>query len=511
MSGLKSLVKDTAVYGLSSMVGRFLNWLLTYIYVRVLLQEEMGQMSNLYAWVAVILVVITLGMETTFFRFINKSDKPREVYGTALMVVGTVSLLFLGAVAYKLPYITQSLGYQSWGNWASGEWLIAILAIIVALDAFCSIPLAYLRYAQRPWRFMLVRMGFVAFTIVATLGLFYLTPHIAATPEWLVSLREEGLLAIFGINLLGAIFQILMLAPTLRFARWGFDRRLIANMLTYALPIMLLGLVGAFNNQIDKIIFPLLFDNPTEGQTQLGIYSACYKIAVIMVLFTQAFRYAYDPFVFAKAKEGGDAAKAVYAQSMKYYLYFTLFIFLAVVSALDIVKYFVTPAYYIGLPAVPLVMLGQLMFGVYFNLSLWYKLTDKTYWGAILSVVGCLVLLGFIVFGAKAWGFMACAWGLLASNAVMMLLSYALGQRYYPIAYPLKPMLAFTALALALWAVESAFARYIAPESEVLRLGFNFVMLSLFVGLLAYRELPLKDIRQSLLTLARRRKKPNNA
>ena len=216
------------------------------------------------------------------------------------------------------------------------------------------------------------------------------------------------------------IIQLILLTPELGESGRKFDFPLLKEMLHYSWPILLLGLVGAFSNQADKILFPMLFSDPVEGDTQLGIYGACYKLAVIMVLFTQAFRYAYDPFVFAKEKEGGDVAKSAYAQSMRYYVIFTLFIFLGVMSTLDVLKYFIDGAYFAGLPAVPLVMIGQLMFGVYFNLSLWYKLTDRTLWGAILSIVGSVVAVLFIVLYAEEWGFMACAWAsvVLASRAL---------------------------------------------------------------------------------------------
>lgn len=496
MLSLKTLLKDTAVYGISSMLGRLLNWLLTYVYVRVLLQEEMGQMSNLYAWVAVLMALITYGMETTFFRFVNKSDRPREVYATALMIVGVNALVFVLLFTYYLDPIICFLGYESLGE--QSTLMLKVLGGIIALDAFCAIPLAYLRYAQRPWRFMLVRISFVLFTIVATLGLFYLSPLIGSSPLWLHSLREKALLSIFGINLLASILQFVMLIPTFGFARWSIDRHLIRQMLSYASPILFLGLIGVFNTQIDKIIFPLLFADPSQGQVQLGIYSACYKIAVIMLLFTQAFRYAYDPFVFAKAKEGEQVAKGAYAQSMKYYVYFALCIFLAVLSLMDILKYFVTPEYYDGLLAVPLVMFGQLMFGVYFNLSLWYKLTDKTIWGTLLSLIGTVVLLLWIVLGASSLGFMACAWGLVCSNVLMVLLSYLLGQRYYPISYPLKHIGLFTLLAIVLGIIQMYLGDIYAEESLYIRLSLKLLIFITFVVLLACVEFPLGSIKMRL-------------
>ncbi len=505
-SPFSALIKDTAVYGLSSMLGRFLNWLLTYFYAKLLLPEGMGQMAEIYAWTAILLVILTYGMETTFFRFVNKSNQPRQVYSTTLWAVGLSSLAFMiGGALCSVEIGRYLLGDTGTMIYSTDATLFALLLVFIAsLDAFCAIPLAYLRYAQRPWRFMFVRMSFVLWTIVATISLYLCGSY---APHWAISqyFSEHTLLVILGINAIGCVLQLLLLIPHLSYASGRFDFRLFGEMLRYALPILLLGLVGAFNNQIDKIIFPKLFDNPQEGQIQLGIYATCYKIAVVMVLFTQAFRYAYDPFVFAKAKEGGEIAKGIYAESMKYYLLFSLFIFLSVMSFLDILKHFVTPAYYEGLPAVPLVMLGQIFTGIYFNLSLWYKLTDRTHWGAILSVLGCLSTILWIVFGAEYMGFMACAWAVLASNALIMVLSYFLGQRYYPIAYPMRSMLFYFAFVLSLWACESLFKDWVASESNLLSLFFNGLMLLLFVSVVVWREIPKTTVNHLIARLKSKR------
>ena len=244
----------------------------------------------------------------------------------------------------------------------------------------------------------------------------------------------------------------------------------------------------------------MLFSDPVEGDTQLGIYGACYKLAVIMVLFTQAFRYAYDPFVFAKVKEGGDVAKSAYAQSMRYYVIFTLFIFLGVMSTLDVLKYFIDGAYFAGLPAVPLVMIGQLMFGVYFNLSLWYKLTDRTLWGAILSIVGSVVAVLFIVLYAEEWGFMACAWASVVSNGVIMLASYFLGQKYYPIRYPLKAIAGYSLLTAVLYAIEQVIATY-AHLGQFASIALNLCLLLIFVLVVLKIEVKREDLRPILVKL----------
>lgn len=369
------------------------------------------------------------------------------------------------------------------------------------MDAFTAIPLGYLRLKQRPWRFMMVRMSFVLITIALTLGIFYGVPYLQKSFSLFSWYNQrDALYYVFGINVLANIIQLILLTPELGESGRKFDFPLLKEMLHYSWPILLLGLVGAFSNQADKILFPMLFSDPVEGDTQLGIYGACYKLAVIMVLFTQAFRYAYDPFVFAKVKEGGDVAKSAYAQSMRYYVIFTLFIFLGVMSTLDVLKYFIDGAYFAGLPAVPLVMIGQLMFGVYFNLSLWYKLTDRTLWGAILSIVGSVVAVLFIVLYAEEWGFMACAWASVVSNGVIMLASYFLGQKYYPIRYPLKAIAGYSLLTAVLYAIEQVIATY-AHLGQFSSIALNLCLLLIFVLVVLKIEIKREDLHPILIKL----------
>ena len=496
-STLTSLIKDTAVYGLSSMFGRFLNWLLTFVYVRVLLTEEFGQMTNLYAWTAILMILLTYGMETAFFRFANKHEQPADVYTTTLWSLGISSLLFVLLGWMFLDPLAASL------HVAEHKDLLSCLLIIVASDAFMAIPLGYLRYEQRPWWFMTVRMSFVFSTIILTLFAFYGVPALSEYVPLLSELqpRAHALQYIFGINLVSNGLQFILLLPTLRKATGHFDASLLREMLRYALPMLLLGLAGNFNNQADKILFPLLFDDPHYANGQLGIYGACYKLAVVMVLFTQAFRYAYDPFIFAEKKKGEEAARRAYSSSMTYYVLFTLFIFLAVMSYIDGLKLLIAPAYYPGLTVVPWIMAGQLMFGVYFNLSLWYKVTDRTHWGAILSIVGCALTVLLIVLLAPRYGFMACAWASVVANGGVMLISYILGQHYYPVSYDLRRLALYTLLTIILYGMQWGIANAL-PEAPLLRMLFNTLLLLIFLGIVYRYEVPkgtLIALRKKLL------------
>lgn len=493
-STFKTLIQDTAVYGLSSMVGRFLNWMLTFVYVQVLLKEEMGQMTNLYAWTAVLLIILTYGMETSFFRFASKGDRPAEVFGTTLYSLGFTSLLFAVVGALFVSDIATFLGQGD-----SSE-LVLLLVGVIALEAFTAIPMGYLRYQRRPWWFMTIRITFVLLTIILTLGTFFGLPALGEyfpeifggwyRPEW-------HLHYILGINLVGNILQLVMLLPTIAQAKWVLDTKLLRQMLAYGWPILLLGLVGTVTNQADKIIFPELFADRTEGDRLLGIYSACYKLAVIMVLFTQAFRYAYDPFVFAKSKESDGSARRAYADGMKYYVITSLVIMVGVMAYLDLIKQLIPDSYYSGLVVVPYIMAGQLMFGIYSNLSIWFKLTDQTHWGAIISSLGCVLTVTLIYTLTPYMSFMACAYASVVANGAMMLISYLLGRKHYPVPYELGRMGLYAGVALvSLLALH--FVRSYTPDMLWLRLGLGTLITLPILGVVAYKEVNLQTVRALL-------------
>ena len=272
----------------------------------------------------------------------------------------------------------------------------------------------------------------------------------------------------------------------------GFQSRpnwtLQKEILKYSFPILILGIAGIFNQTADKILFPLLFDDKVEAMRQLGIYGACFKVAVVMVMFIQAFRYAYEPFIFAKNKSEGNTR--AYSEAMKYFIIFSLFIFLGVMFYIDIIKYFVGSRYYEGLQVVPIVMLGEFFFGIYFNLSFWYKLIDQTQWGAYFSIIGCAATVAIIVCFAPTYGYMACAWASFGCNLLMMLLSYFIGQKKYPIAYDLKSAGIYFSLAAFLYII----GMYAPVESEWLRLLYRTALLCLYLYITVRRDLPLREL-----------------
>jgi len=484
--GMKLLAKDTAIYGLSSIVGKFLNWCLVPMYTRILTTPEFGVTTNIYAYVAILGVLLTYGMETGFFRFINKEEeKPVTVYSTTLGIVAITSILFVIFCYIFLAPISTGMEYQ--GN----PDFIMMMAIVVAIDAFSTIPFAYLRYQKKAKTFAAIKMANIFFTIFLNLFFLVFCPKIHGTEysyliDWFYNADyRPGY--VFVSNLIGSIFQLILLTPQLREAKFMIDRILLKRMLKYSLPLLILGLVGMLNQNIDKIIYPFLFDNREAALAQLGIYGACTRIAVIMMMFTQAFRFAYEPFVFGK-KEKNDHKS--YSDAMKYFVIFSLVIFLGVMYYIDILKFFVGEEYFEGIRVVPIVMMAYIIFGIYFNLSFWYKMADKTYYGAIFSIIGCIITIGINIAFVPTYGYIASAWASLFCNIVMMLLSYFFEQREYPIRYEVKRMVVYFALALALYFV----GVYIPIENMPLRLLFRSVLFILFLAVIVKKDLPLSEI-----------------
>ncbi|MDO4722740.1 lipopolysaccharide biosynthesis protein [Porphyromonas circumdentaria] len=488
---LRGLVKDTAVYGLSSIIGRFLNWALVPLYTRILQDTgEFGIVTNLYAWTALLLIILTYGMETGFFRYVNKEPNPQQVYSTTLISIGFTSTLFVVVSLLFLNPLSELLSYPEHKD------LVTMLILIVASDAFMAIPFAYLRYKKKPWRFAIIKLVFIAVNIGLNLFFLLLAPYLMQKAPRLVDWFYNPSYSvgyIFVSNLIGNIVIFLLLLPYVFTASLHFSAQLLRRMLNYSLPILILGIAGIFNQMADKILFPMLYDDVDYARQQLGIYGACFKIAVVMVMFTQAFRYAYEPIIFNKKKGNDGAERASYALAMKYYIVSALFIYIGVMAYLDIIKVFIGQNYYAGLSVVPIVMWGELMMGVYFNLSLWYKLVDKTWWGGIISLVGCLFTVLIIVFGVPRWGFMACAWASAISNTVMVFICYVLGQRYYRVNYDWKN--AFFYFSITAIIVGAIFITDSYADSlGMMRWVINTLLTLSFVVLIIKKDFPLSLI-----------------
>ena len=473
MANLKSLAKDTAIYGLSSIVGRFLNYLLVPLYTYYMPHEtgDYGVSTNIYAYTALILVLLTFGMETTLFRFANDERyKPDTVFSTAMATIGSLTTVFLLTIFGFIGPISQALGYEH-----HHEYLL-MMAVVVALDALQAIPFSYLRYQKRAIRFASLKLLFIALNIA--LNLFYF-----------VVLGRTTVFYVFFINLICTGFITLFFLPDLFRIEWKFDGKLLSTMLSYSWPILILGIAGILNQVADKIIFPLVYPDKEQANVLLGDYGSCVKIAMIMAMITQAFRYAYEPIVFAKSK---DADKTeYYASAMKYFLIFTLLAFLCVVGWMPVLQYIIGERYREGLGVVPIVMAAEIMMGVYFNLSFWYKLIDKTIYGAWFSLAGCAVLFAVNILFIPEYSYWACAWGGVAGYGTAMVLSYIVGQQKNPIPYPMKDIAVYVAATAVLFIVMKLIP---ASWPALLTLTVNTLLIGIFTALIVKRDFPLSHL-----------------
>ena len=485
MGKLQTIAKDTAIYGLSSIIGKFLNYLLVPLYTAQLSAASggYGVITNMYAYVALILVILTFGMETTYFRFTNKTHTDSQVvYSTTLISVGTVCAVFAALVILFIKPISSLMGYGDHPEW------VWVMALTVAIDAFLCIPFAHLRQQKKAIKFATLKLLNIVVSILLNLIYFY----------WMDG-KDVGYA--FYINLVCTAMLAVCLITEYTGFRWTIDTKLLRTMLSYSWPILVLGIAGILNQTADKILFPYIYEGSHEEMLkQLGIYGACSKIAMIMAMITQAFRFAYEPIVFSGVKEKGQ--HEMYEQAMKYFIIFTLLAFLIVMGCLNvhddseylIVKYIVRkPDYWVGLKVIPIVMAAEIMMGIYFNLSFWYKIIDKTIWGAWFSGIGCAVLLAVNIIFVPKYGYMACAWGGVAGYGVAMVVSYFVGQKYYPLNYPLKSITIYVIIAVLL-----TMAMYYVPDtygfSPILTLAFNILCICCYVSYIIYKDLPLSSL-----------------
>ena len=460
---MKVLAKETAIYGLSSIIGKFLNYLLVPLYTYVLARTaDYGIVTNLYAWTALLLVILTYGMETGFFRFANREDyDPKQVYRTAFMALLTTSTIFaVLCVAFQHP-IADFLGY------ADHSEFIAMMAVTVALDAFACIPFAYLRYQKRPLLF-------------AALKLLFVVLNIAFNLLFLVVLKKNDVVYVFISNILATTIQTLCLLPFCLPRGARFSWPVLKEMLRYSLPLLVLGVAGIMNQTLDRILFPYLYPYD-DADAQLGIYGACFKVAMVMMMFTQAFRYAYEPFVFAKHKDRQSVE--AYADAMKYYILFSFMIMMIVIFYLDIFRYIIADSYWEGLKIVPVVLWTYIFQGVYFNLSFWYKLTDETKWGAWFSLIGLVITFVLQVVFVPKIGYWASCGSSLVCYLTIMLLSYFIGQKKAPIPYDIKRIGMYTVLTVGLLAVYYALRLYYISNMWAM-MGIGTVLLLIYCGIL---------------------------
>lgn len=484
---MKTLAKETFFYGIGSVLPKLLSWLLSLYWAFALPKiSDIGVLTNFYAWVALLQVILTYGMETGYFRYANKEKDSVRVFSTTFLSIATsTSFFFILAVLFLKP-VAFALG----GTAMKPHYLLLLL-LILCVDVLGAIPFANLRFKKRPVRFATIKIVNVALTILFNLFFFLACPRLQAVYPDIFSWFDisKGVDYILISNLAASVIQFLMVSPELRI-RLTFDMQLLRKMLQYSFPILILGVAGILNQTVDKIVFPWVYPDKINAYTELGIYGQNFKIAIIMVMFTQAFRYAFEPFIFARNKEASGDRQS-FSDATKYFIIFGLLIFLVTVGYIDIIKYLIPVKYHVGLKVVPIVLMGELFFGIYFNLSLWYKLTDQTKWGAYISIFGFIITILINVLFIPHFGYMACAWASFIANLSMMLISYFLGQKNYPIPYNLKSAGFFFLLSIILFAGIVSTYNYVPNLWSRLLLNTAFIVAYIFV--VVKREFPLRE------------------
>lgn len=428
------MAHDTAIYGLSSIVGRFVNWLLVPLYTEKLTTGEYGIVTNLYSYVALALIVLTYGTETGYFRFDNSDSDSKRVYSTCLGSLACTSTLFIVLIAAFLPQISSAV------DCAAHPSYVMMLASAVAIDAFTSIPFSYLRRQNKALKFAVIKCLNIAVNILLNLFFFLVVFN-----------PEIGIGYIFFANFVASVLLLPMLYKELALARPSIDFKLLGRILRYSFPLLILGIAGQMNQNLDKILYPYLVADETTGMSELGIYGACCKIALVMMMFTQAFRFAYEPFIFAQYRKSGADKYKAYGDVMKFFVIFAMVIFLGVMFYMPLLQNFINTKFRSGLRVVPIVMIADVFFGIFYNLSLWYKLTDKTIWGTRFALMGLVITVVLNVMLVPRIGYMGCAWAAFACYGTMMLASAVVGRKKMPIDYPWRRISLYVAGALALY------------------------------------------------------------
>jgi O-antigen/teichoic acid export membrane protein len=479
MSLLKKLAGETAIYGLSSIAGRVLNYLLVPLYTRLFTQSEYGIVSELYALTGFLAVLFIYRMETAYFRFGTEAEKKDSAYTTALGSVVMTTLLLSGAVVLFAQPITQWLDYGP-----GQETYVILFGLILGLDAVAEIPLARLRLQHRARRFALVRLFGIAVNIGCNLFFLLLCPWLAQQQgqQWVEAIWQPG----FGIgyiflsNLIASLAVLLLLLPEIWRNAWTFDGGLWRSMIVYSAPLVLASLAGIVNETIDReLLKQFLPGNTAENLAQIGIYSAAYKLSMLLSLFTQAFRYAAEPFFFSQAKH--QDAKVMYATVTRYFTIAAAFAFLLVTLYLDVFQHFLGSDFRSGLEVVPILLMANLFLGLYYNLSIWYKLTDQTHFGAWIALGGAAVTIGLNSWWIPELGYLGSAWATLCCYALMTAACWFWGKRYYPVPYDLKGMGGYVLLALSLYALSSAWPQ-LGIHGQLLTLSLNSLLLLAFAA-----------------------------
>ncbi|WP_026474308.1 lipopolysaccharide biosynthesis protein [Alkaliflexus imshenetskii] len=468
-TSLKSLAGETVIYGATTMIGRLLNWLLMPFYIRTITTQEYGAIVNIYGIISILLVMFTYGLETGFFRF-SRLKQSDTVYKTSIIMLAVTSAILVLFMAFLSPSIS-SVYYD--GQYSAS---LLLMGLIVAFDSFLAIPFANLRLHNRSVRFGVIKLISIFSNIFLNLFFLLFIPWLIRhdyLPESIVNLYNSGngVFYILLSNAISSIGIIIFFLPEFFRLKGSFDTSVLKSLMVYSWPVLVVGITGMLTQNSDKILMPRLIGE--DGFHQLAIYGANFKIGVLMSLFTQSFRFAFEPYFFKNQDKGVYA----YARIMDYFVFFGIFIFLGVMLYLDVINILLTAEYIKGNLIIPFVLVSQLFYGIYFNLSLWYKLTDKTYFGAIFGIIGMLITITLNFVLIPKIGILGGALAMLAGYGIMVLVSYFIGQKFYPVPYNLKRIALYILFGTIVFTLDNL----IGFENIIVSMIFKTTMYVLFV------------------------------
>ncbi|MEX1002488.1 MAG: oligosaccharide flippase family protein [Crocinitomicaceae bacterium] len=478
MSTIKKLAGQTAIYGMSSIVGRLLNYLLVPVHTGIFLPKEYGVVTEFYAYVAFFVVLLTFGMETAFFRFVNKAqaEDREKTFNQAVSFVLVLNAAFLVCIFTFSQTIADWMGYPEYQNYV--QWF----GVILAVDATSSLFLAKLRFQEKAKKFALIQLSSIGINIALTL-IFLWGLYDPENPD------SFGIGYIFLANLFASFVKPLLLYKEVSMYRFMWDKALSKAMIIFAAPLVVAGFAGIINETMDRILIKrLLMDKGIDhAQAQLGIYGANYKLAAMITIFIQAFRYAAEPFFFAQ--ESNQDKEKIYSKVMTYFIAVVAFMFLVISLNLEIFKWFIpNDAYWEGLRIVPIILLANVCLGIYYNQSIWYKLANKTLFGAYIAIGGAIITLVLNIILIPIIGYMGSAWTTLITYFCMMTASHYFGQKYYPIKYNLRKAGLYIFSALILFSV----GYFINYGSFIANTIVSSLLILIFLFLFLFMEKPFK-------------------
>ncbi len=480
MTTIRKLAGQTAIYGISSIAGRFLNYLLVPFYTRIFSAQEYGVVSELFAYSAFLMVLFTYGMETSFFHFSEKSNNKNQVFSTGVISLILTSVLLAGLM------LGFSDSIAGWIQHPRHPEYVRWFALILFFDTAAALPFASLRQQNKAGKFATVKICNILINIFFNIFFLVICPAFAgdrgALGDFILAIYSPsvGVGYVFVSNLIASVITLLLLVPEFRKIRFHFDRFLLKQMLLYGLPLVFAGFAGMINETLDRAVYKYLAPDSNIAMKELGIYSACYKLSIIMTLFIQTFRFAAEPFFFSQ--QGTENNRELYARVMKYFVIACSVIFIAVILFLNVFKLFIGEKFHSGLAVVPVLLLANMFLGIYYNLSIWYKLTGQTRFGAYFSLTGAVITIVLLFVLIPRMGYMGAAWTTLICYASMMALSYATGQKNYPVPYDLPRIFTYILLALLIYFAHYGLLRLLKPGAWT----ENIIGALLFLAFIAF-------------------------